>query len=162
MPTRDSSKNFQATANRYAKNSIESMRDDLDALEHARECKEDDCKRGSETRRFKKSDGTWGKQAIHNNQDAWHNEDRARTYIHEGPLEIAIDKGERYDGTRQYMILLGTGGPAARIVGELDEHCQPESATFQYQDWFKPWTDARVSDEAEETLLKYAQEFYFE
>lgn len=158
---RDSSKNFQIQANQYAKRSIESMRDDLAALEHARECREDGCKRGHETRRFKKSDGTWGRQELHENPDAWHDEENARRTIDESPLDIAADKGERFDGTRHYMILLGTGGPAARIVGELDQHAQPETATFQYQDWFKPWTDAWVSAEDADTLLEFAQQFYF-
>jgi len=61
----------------------------------------------------------------------------------------------------EYKILLGTGGPASRIVGELDQWCQPENARFEYQDWFKPWTVAHLSDEDETTLLEYARQFYF-
>src|ERR1700747_1090864 len=34
----------------------------------------------------------------------------------------------------EYYILLGTGGPATRITGKLDEWCQPEKAVFEYQD----------------------------
>ena len=61
-----------------------------------------------------------------------------------------------------YYILLGTGGPATRITGELDEYCQPTSAQFEYQDWFKPWTAANdLSDEEEKTLLEYACQFWF-
>ena len=60
----------------------------------------------------------------------------------------------------EYCILLGTGGPAARIVGDLNQG-QPDSAHFDYQDWFKPWTRARLSGEEENVLLKYAQNFYF-
>lgn len=62
----------------------------------------------------------------------------------------------------EYKILLGTGGPATRIVGELDEYGQPTNAKFEYQDWFKPWTAANdLSDEEEATLLEFAQQFYF-
>ena len=61
----------------------------------------------------------------------------------------------------EYRILLGTGGPAAQIVGELDEYRQPTNAKYQYQDWFKPWTDAQLTDEEEKTLLEYANQFYF-
>jgi len=61
-----------------------------------------------------------------------------------------------------YFILLGTGGPASRIVGELDKWCQPETAHFEYQDWFKPWTAVNdLSNEEEKTLLEYASYFYF-
>lgn len=172
MAKRDSLKDFQKQTNKYAKRSIESMRDDLAALEHARECDgttEDGtpCKAGSETRRYRFKDRATGeirrgKQMVHNNEEAWHDEERARAAIDEGPLEVACDKGERFDGTRWYMILLGTGGPAARIIGQLSEHHEPESATFQFQDWFKPWTDAQLSSEDEKTLLEFAQHFNFE
>ena len=61
----------------------------------------------------------------------------------------------------EYRILLSTGGPASRIVGELDERGQVINAKFEYQDWFKPWTVARLSDEDEATLLEYARQFWF-
>lgn len=163
---------FQKITDRYAKDSIASMRDDLAALEHARECKgetEDGkpCKRGSETRSYKLKDGTKGRQAIHNNEQAWHDEDAARRAIDEGPLSVEVRCGWYSPGSRadaeaeEYQILLGTGGPAARIIGELDRGT-PTTAVFQYQDWFKPWTDARLSREDEATLLDYSQQFYFE
>lgn len=159
-------KDFQQVTNEYAVRCIESMRDDLEALEHARECDGTDkngnpCTRGTETRVVKLSDGRTVKQAVHDNPEAWHSEDSAKERIDEGPLEIKTDKGERYDGTRHYMILLGTGGPASRIIGELNQYGEAESATFQYQDWYKPWTDAELSDTDEKTLLEYASQFYF-
>lgn len=62
----------------------------------------------------------------------------------------------------EYFILLGTGGPATRIIGELDQWCQPTTARYEHQDWFKPWTAANdLSNEEEATLLQYAQQFYF-
>ena len=57
-----------------------------------------------------------------------------------------------------YCILLSTGGPAARIVGDLDQWKQPSSATLQVQDWCTPWTDYRGADE--DTMLKYARCFF--
>lgn len=80
--------------------------------------------------------------------------------IHQDPLEIAT--GKEFDGTRTYMILLGWGGPASRIIGELDEHDQPETAKFQFQDWFKPWTTANTNEKQNEIMLEYAGHFYFE
>lgn len=61
----------------------------------------------------------------------------------------------------EYFILLGTGGPASRIRGELSQWKQAETAVFEYQDWFKPWTEARLSVEDQATLLEYAQQFWF-
>jgi hypothetical protein len=61
----------------------------------------------------------------------------------------------------EYKILLTTGGPAAQIVGELDEYKQPKTAQFQYQDWFKSWTTAHTTPEEDATLLEYAGFFYF-
>lgn len=61
----------------------------------------------------------------------------------------------------EFKILLCTGGPAVQIIGELNEHSEPESARLQHQDWGTPWTDVWLSAEDEETLLAYCREFYF-
>jgi hypothetical protein len=67
----------------------------------------------------------------------------------------------------EFAILLCTGGPAVRIVGEL-ENCQPMTAKLQSQDWFTPWTDYgmeyghSISDEDTEALIWYAERFYWE
>lgn len=61
----------------------------------------------------------------------------------------------------QYKILLCTGGPAVRITGELDENIQPIDAKLEYQDWGTPWTEYQLIPEYSETLLAYAQQFYF-
>lgn len=74
-------------------------------------------------------------------------------------LEIAI--GKEFDGTKTFMILLGTGGPAMRIIGELDEHSEPITAKYQYQDWFTEWTTAEGS-ENNKIVLQYARQFYFD
>jgi hypothetical protein len=42
-------------------------------------------------------------------------------------------------GNCEWEILLTTGGPAARVVAEVDIDGQVRYATFQYQDWFQPW-----------------------
>jgi len=67
----------------------------------------------------------------------------------------------------EYMILLCTGGPAVRIVGDL-EGDQPMTAKLQSQGWFTPWTDYgmeyghSISTEDTEALLWYAEQFYWE
>ena len=71
--------------------------------------------------------------------------------IYQYPLEVKKTQG--------YELLLGTGGPATRIVGKLNEHGEPESAELQGQDWGTQWERTELQDE--ETLLQFAQHFYF-
>ena len=172
-------KDFQTRTNEYAAMCIESMKDDLDALHHARECDGTDpetgkpCKRGSETRKYKTSDGKTGHQCIHENSEAWHDEDRAREAIEEGHYGVQVrsdwhNPGENGE-TSEYRVTLGGGGPAsqssgplglAQLVGELQDG-EPYTAVFQFQDWFKPWTDAQTTTEQDETMLEWVQMLYF-
>lgn len=100
----------------------------------------------------------------------------AERAIHEDALSVEVRSGwhqpgvdnpnERLQAT-EYRILLCTGGPAVQIVGDLNEHGEPETAVMQVQDWFLPWTDfhpARPADDTQstgDTLLAYARCFYF-
>lgn len=61
----------------------------------------------------------------------------------------------------EFMILLGTGGPACRIVGELDEHGSPEKALLEWQDWGTPWTEHPESREWSAELTEFAGLFYW-
>lgn len=115
----------------------ENMVDMLADLEHAQECDEQD------------------EQCPSNENN--HDEEKARQAIEEDALEVAT--GQDFNGTRTYMILLCTGGPAVRIIGELDEFDNPDTAIMQYQDWGTPWTEFRPAEQS--TLLSYAQNFYF-
>ena len=54
----------------------------------------------------------------------------------------------------EFCILLCTGGPAVRIVGELGNHGEPCRAWFEYQDWGTPWT---MLFEGQSDALEYAQ-----
>jgi hypothetical protein len=90
----------------------------------------------------------------------------AQSQINEHPLSVEVRTDwfvpGRIDATpAEFRILLCTGGPAVQIIGELDRHCQPESARLQYQDWFTPWEDCPLQSEDREALLTYAQQFYF-
>lgn len=93
-------------------------------------------------------------------------EDDAQRAIDEYPLSVLTRSGWRNPGTTnepdaEFEILLGTGGPASRIIGKLNEYAEPDSAYFEYQDWFQPWTQARLSGEQTDTLLEFARQFYF-
>lgn len=110
--------------------------------------------------------------------------DEARDRIKEDALSVAIRSGWYSPGAREdatpeeYEILLCTGGPAVRIRGTLNEHCEPESAKLEMQDWFLPWTEyrpvagmigtkndprdpERPQYDSEPVLLAYAACFWF-
>lgn len=93
-------------------------------------------------------------------------EDAARQTIQEDPLEVAVRSGWYSPGgepgdPEEFKILLGTGGPAVRIIGSLDRG-EPDSAKLQTQDWFTPWTDFNSNSDEDEVLLTYCREFYFQ
>lgn len=74
--------------------------------------------------------------------------DDVRQRIEESPLSVQVRSGWYSPGghdpanpPEEFEILLSTGGPALRIRGELDEHCQPSRAWLEYQDWGTPWTE---------------------
>jgi hypothetical protein len=92
-------------------------------------------------------------------------EDQARERIQEDALDVQVrsdwySPGSEENKASKFCILLCTGGPAVRILGELDIYGSPVHAYIQYQDWGTPWTEAvGVIDRG--TLLQYCQCFYF-
>lgn len=62
---------------------------------------------------------------------------------------------------REYNILLTTGGPALRIVGDLNQYGEPETARLECQDWFKPWSRVPTGTDEDEALNLYVSFFYF-
>jgi hypothetical protein len=90
-------------------------------------------------------------------------EDEARERIQEDPLSIEVRSdwttpGEPLEAS-EFCILLCTGGPAARIVGDLDDSGEPYRARLEYQDWGTPWTEYFPA--SQDTLLTYARCFCF-
>lgn len=89
-------------------------------------------------------------------------EEAARERIQKDPLSLRIF-GERINGeweADRFELLLATGGPAVRIMGELNAHNEPGRAWLEVQDWGKPWTQYFPADQ--ETLLAYCRCFCFE
>ena len=107
-----------------------------------------------------------GDEASEEDRENYHDEEQARQAIEEGPLSVEVRSGWHDPGRdripTEYMILLCTGGPAVRIVGELNQYQEPETARIEYQDWFTPWEayDGTSSGE-DNALLTYARQFYF-
>lgn len=60
----------------------------------------------------------------------------------------------------EFRILLATGGPACRLVGELDGG-RPEAVKLQTQEWGTPWTDYDDTEEEAQAFLAFAETFYF-
>tara|TARA_Y100000114_G_scaffold151009_1_gene167152 strand:- start:29 stop:418 length:390 start_codon:yes stop_codon:yes gene_type:complete len=86
--------------------------------------------------------------------------------ITEMPLSVSVRSGWQRPGVNdqspeEYELLMGTGGPAVRIYGRLDEHGRPRSAELQGQNWFTPWERTTV-DQDEEVLLQFAEYFYYD
>jgi hypothetical protein len=94
-------------------------------------------------------------------------EDEAREAIHNDPLDVQVrsdwynpcSKGEG-DSPSEFYILLCTGGPACRIMGELNDYCEPCRAWIEFQDWGTSWTEA-PGIISQDVLLQYCQQFYF-
>ena len=83
----------------------------------------------------------------------------------EGPLSVMVRGGWHEVGKQatdqEYEILLSTGGPALRIVGELNNYNQPQNAELQWQDWGTPWTVYSLNSQENRFLVEYANCFYF-
>jgi hypothetical protein len=92
--------------------------------------------------------------------------EEAREAIEQDPLSVEVRSDWVEPGAEmtaaEFCILLCTGGPAVRIVGELDDHKQPDRAWVEYQDWFTPWREYHGEHAPSQgTLLAYCRCFYF-
>ena len=92
---------------------------------------------------------------------------KAENIIHEDALSVQVRDSWYSPGGKgepdQFEILLCTGGPAVRIIGDLDRYQEPENPRLEYQDWGTPWTEYHEMPTEEETeaLLTYCRQFYF-
>tara|TARA_R100001440_G_C2462633_1_gene110229 strand:- start:70 stop:612 length:543 start_codon:yes stop_codon:yes gene_type:complete len=59
-------------------------------------------------------------------------------------------------------ILLGTGGPAFRIIGKIDLYDSLVKCELQHQDWYKPWISLEdLTATQSEALEWFANLFYW-
>ena len=89
-------------------------------------------------------------------------DDGARQRIADHPLHVLVrsdwtQPGDPLDAA-EFQILLCTGGPAVRIVGELDRGT-PCSARLEYQTWNTEWV--KYFGALPAVLCDYAANFYF-
>lgn len=92
--------------------------------------------------------------------------DNIQQTISNYPLEVTIRTdwhavGAEDSKPTHYQILLSTGGPATRIVGELSQYGEAVTAAIEHQDWFTPWLAFGITAGVEATLTRFAQQFYF-
>lgn len=85
--------------------------------------------------------------------------------VQEYPLSIQVRSDWVTPGSEmepnQYEILITTGGPGVRVVGDLGRCQEPETATLEVQGWFKPWTGGFQTEVDDEVLLNFASQFYY-
>ena len=90
--------------------------------------------------------------------------DDAQQKIEEDALEVQVRSGWCSQGEEmeaaEYYILLTTGGPAVRIIGELSGG-EVASARLEVQDWGTPWTEYITTGSDNDALETYANCFYF-
>ncbi len=88
----------------------------------------------------------------------------AEQRIHEDPLSLEYRSGWVTDKSEmeaeEFCLLLSTGGPAVRIMGELSDG-EATRAYLQVQDWGTAWTDY-YEQGIGEVLMTYVQCFCFE
>jgi len=61
----------------------------------------------------------------------------------------------------EFKILLTWGGPALRVIGELNQYKEPENIKMQFQDWGTFWTDFEITENQQEALNWFCNCFYF-
>ena len=66
----------------------------------------------------------------------------------------------------EFCLLLSTGGPACRILGNLTFYCEPDwragrRPEIEWQDWGTPWTELTSYVVNPDALLWFCGQFYF-
>jgi hypothetical protein len=95
------------------------------------------------------------------------NHDQVREAIEEQTRESALSVSVRSDWSdpgeplmsSEFQILLSTGGPALRLVGDLDIYAEPKRVRMEHQDWGTPWTE--WNDVDTDALRWFAGLFWF-
>lgn len=95
-----------------------------------------------------------------------YDEEGMQERIQENSLSVEVRRSWYSPGSEdkpdQFCILLCTGGPAVRIIGDLDNFLQPDSARVQYQDWGTPWTEwFNITSAQREHVITYCQSHWF-
>ena len=71
-------------------------------------------------------------------------------------LEQSLTNNYGIESKTFHIITLSGGGPASRVLyyGEF------QNAEYQFQDWYKPWTTAELTEEQQHTLNLWCGRFF--
>ena len=95
----------------------------------------------------------------------YNQQDELRESVLNSPLSVEFRSGwysspnEEIE-PEEFKILLAWGGPALRIIGELDNY-GPVNPKLQFQDWGTPWTDFEITEDQQDALNWFCNCFYF-
>jgi hypothetical protein len=149
--------------NERARSQAKAQLDDIvimvERMKHISDCDGVDCELTDEE--ILSGLGYVGKRkATDDERMEYHGRDAIDEMINNDPVSVQVRSGWQKPGEElepeEYEILLCTGGPAVRIVGDLDGH-DPISSRLEYQDWGTQWTEYFPSSEEREALLAYAR-----
>jgi len=77
----------------------------------------------------------------------------------EDPLSVEVRSGWHAPGetgeAEEFCIMLCTGGPAVRIVGDIGGG----AVAIEHQDWFTPWRALAITEADADALRAYAERF---
>ena len=95
----------------------------------------------------------------------YNQQDELRESILNNALSVEFRSGwysspEDEKKAEEFRILLAWGGPALRIIGELDDY-GPVNPKLQFQDWGTLWTDLEITEDQQEALNWFCNCFYF-
>jgi len=97
--------------------------------------------------------------------DDYKKQDEIKEGINNSALSVEFRSGwsTNFDELEieEFKILLSWGGPALRVIGDLDQYKQAENIKLQFQDWGTPWTDYELTEKEEESLNWFCNCFYF-
>jgi len=109
------------------------------------------------------------KDQIYENLKDFESQDQLRESILNSALSVEFRSGwySSLDDelvAEEFKILLSWGGPALRIIGELDNY-SPVNPKLQFQDWGTPWTNLddiwELNQDQQDALNWFCNCFYF-
>ena len=112
--------------------------------------------------------GSYIEQSNVTTQDQEEKLEEIRESILNSALSVEFRSGwysSLYDRVRigqpaEFKILLAWGGPALRVIGEIEEN-YAVNPKLQYQDWGTSWTDLEITGDQQKALNWFCNCFYF-
>lgn len=85
--------------------------------------------------------------------------------LRELPLSCEVRSGWEAHSSKftalEFRIMLGTGGPAYWIAGDLDQHDEPTGVKAFHQDWYEPEQVIYLNEKEQAAVDWFAGLFYW-